>query len=313
MQDRYAANRRGLLPVVGIVGPTSAGKTALAVQVGLRVSAEVVSADSRQVYRYMDIGTAKPSLQDRSSIPHHLLDIVDPDQEYNLALFLRHSTEAIQDIQRRSKLPLLVGGTGQYIWSLVEGWQVPKVPPNPELRRHLERKARLHGAPTLHHELAGLDPAAADRIDGRNLRRVIRALELYYSSPDQDRGPPRKVPPPYVVKVLGLTLDRPARDRRINERVEAMIELGWSDEVRMLLEKGYTPELPSLSSLGYPELIRHFRNELSLKAAVEEIKRRTRKFSRRQYAWFQLSDARIQWHNPMGNIDLVEEEVAQWI
>ena len=303
MQDRLLA----------IVGPTAVGKSALALRFAKRIDGEAVNADSRQVYRYMDVGTAKPSPEDRAAVPHHLIDVIDPDEDYSLALFLRQASEAIRNVKRRSKLPILVGGTGQYVWGLLEGWQVPEVPPDPELRRCLEERARLEGPGSLYQELSNLDPAAAGRIDARNVRRVIRALEVHYASSDRQRSGPRKAAPPYRTKVLGLTLERSALYQRIDQRVDTMMASGWVEEVQALLDRGYSPELPSLSSLGYGELVQYLNGDLTLEAAAERIKNRSHGFARHQYAWFRLNDERISWFDASEGFDQAEAEVARWL
>ena len=280
---------------MAIVGPTATGKSALAVRLAKESDGEVVSADSRQVYRYMDIGTAKPTAEQRAAVRHHLIDIIDPNEDYSLALFLRQARSTISDIQARWKLPILAGGTGQYVWGLLEGWQVPNIPPHAELRRTLEARASTEGPSTLYHELAALDPQAASRVDTRNSRRVIRALEVALSRPESHNGVPSKRPPAYKVTVLGLTSDRPELDRRIDGRVDAMIAAGWVGEVEALLEAGYRLGMSSLSSLGYRELGQHLQAEKSLEEAVASIKRRTRRFARQQYTWFKPSDGRIRW------------------
>lgn len=299
--------------IVAIVGPTAAGKSALAVRLASELDGEVVSADSRQVYRYMDIGTAKPSKAQQAAVPHHLIDIVDPDEEYSLALFLRQARTAMQDIRSRSKLPIVAGGTGQYVWGLLEGWQVPAVEPDPAFRRELEARAEAEGPVALHEELAGVDPAAARRIDPKNARRVIRALEIHHSSstrPDE----PERTPPDFTPVVLGLTLDRAVLDQRIDERVDRMMEAGWVDEVKGLVDRGYTEELPSMSGLGYREIGQHLAGELSIEEAAATIKRRTRRFARQQYAWFKPDDERISWFeaSPAG-LEAAEDHVKALI
>ena len=285
----------GTPKLVAVVGPTATGKSALGIRIARQVDGEIVSADSRQVYRHMDIGTAKPSADQLSAVPHHLIDVVDPDEEYSLALFLRDARRAIGDILRRSRVPVVVGGAGQYMWGLLEGWQVPEVPPAGPLRRELEARAEADGAESLHRELAAVDPTAAGRIDPRNVRRVVRALEVFHLG--QGGGPdgPGREAPPFEAIIVGLTLDRNELDRRTDERVDSMIESGWLAEVRALLDLGYDLDLPSMSGLGYEELGRRLRGELSQDEAVDAIKRRTRRFARQQHGWFRLSDARIRW------------------
>ena len=280
--------------VVAIVGPTAAGKSALALRLASELGGEIVSADSRQVYRHMDIGTGKPSREQRASIPHHLTDIVDPDEEYSLALFLGQASAALHEIHSRSKLAIVAGGTGQYLWGLLEGWQPPQARPDPALRRELDEKARVEGAATLFEELARLDPAAARRIDPQNTRRIVRALEVVRAA--HGHPPERsRVAPSFQPLILGLTLGRATLYERIDERVDGMIEAGWVGEVERLLGRGFREDLPSLSSLGYRELGQHLKGELSLEAAVSKIKRKTRRLARQQYAWFRLDDERIRW------------------
>ena len=295
------------------MGPTAVGKSALALKLAIRLDAEIVGADSRQVYRGMDIGTAKPSAEDRSAVPHHLIDVVDPDDEYSLALFMGQACAAVRDIHSRSRLPIVVGGTGQYVWGLLEGWQVPAVSPDHGLRRQLEERAALHGAEALFEDLTRLAPQAAARIDPRNVRRVVRALEIEYTSrPDQPQEP-RKIAPPYQTRVIGLTLERAALYGRIDDRIDAMIEAGWIDEVSELLDRGYGPELSALSSLGYSELIQYLRDELTLDEAVQRIKYRTHRFARHQYAWFSLRDERIRWFDGSDELDAAEAYAVQWL
>jgi tRNA dimethylallyltransferase len=295
--------------ILAIVGPTGAGKSALAARLARELDGEIVSADSRQVYRYMDIGTAKPSAEQRAAVPHHLIDIIDPDEEYSLALFLCGARAAIRDIQSRSRLPILAGGTGQYVRGLLEGWQVPHVPPDPELRLDLETRARVQGAAALHVELAGVDPKAARRIDPRNARRLIRALEVYRRRKEGLSSEPTRETPPFRPVVLGLTLERTSLYERINRRVEDMIQAGWVGEVEGLLSRGYSPDLPSMSSLGYRELAQHLGGDKSLEEGVAEIKQRTRRFARQQYGWFRLGDQRIRWFQ--GSPDGLEAAATQ--
>ena len=301
-------------PLVAIVGPTGVGKSDLALGLAARLDGEIVSADSRQVYRFMDIGTAKPSPEDRAAVPHHLIDVVDPDGPFSLALFLQQARSAIADIAGRSRLPILAGGTGQWVWGLLEGWDVPSVAPDIELRTSLEERARREGHQALHTELSRTDPAAAARIDPRNVRRVIRALELLAAegTPRRPEGP-RKTPPPFDTRLVGLTRDRGALYRRIDRRVDSMIDRGWVGEVAALLDRGYGTELPSLSSLGYAELVQHLAGALDIEVAVQRIKYRTHRFARNQYAWFRPGDDRISWFDAESGVEKAEVEIAGWI
>ncbi len=283
-------------PVVAIVGPTATGKTALAVELALRFGGEIVGADSRQVYRGMNIGTGKPAPGERARVPHHLIDIVAPDEEFSVALYERLAAEAIAAIHRRGRLPLLVGGSGHYVWALLKGLRPPRVPPNPELRRELYAIAEEEGGiDWLHAQLQELDPVAAARIDPRNVRRVARAIEVTRATGVPFSRAGSAEPPPYRTLLIGLTAPRDVLGRRIDERVDAMFRAGWVDEVRRLLDTGYASDLPALSSLGYQAIVQHLRGEIALDHAIEQTKRDTRRFARRQYAWFRPRDPSIRW------------------
>jgi tRNA dimethylallyltransferase len=282
-------------PLVVIVGPTAVGKTALAVCLARAIGGEIVSADSRQVYRGMDIGTAKATAQERAQARHHLIDIVDPDETLGLAQFQAMAYAAITDITARGQVPLLVGGTGQYVLAVIEGWQVPRVPPNEALRRDLYRQAEKDGAAALHDRLAELDPVAARRIDPRNVRRVVRALEVCLITGQPISEQQTKSSPPYRTLMLGLTLPRPELYQRIDERVDRMIEAGLEEEVRRLVAAGYGFELPSMSGVGYGQFAPYLVGEASLPEVAGEIKRATRRFVRHQSNWFRPDDPRIHW------------------
>jgi tRNA dimethylallyltransferase len=281
--------------VLVIVGPTAVGKTALAVHLARRVGGEVISADSRQIYRQMDIGTAKATVEEQTMAPHHLIDVVDPDQELTLAHYQRLAMEAIAAVWARGRLPMLVGGTGLYVRALLEGWTIPEVPPNEALRDQLYRRAEEEGHEALHAELAEVDPEAAKRIDARNVRRVIRALEVYRETGMPISELQQKRPPGYQTLIVGLTMPRASLYERVDRRVDEMVAQGLVQEVRELLDRGYDPGLPSMSALGYAEITRHLQGELSLEDAVALIKRNTRRFIRQQYNWFRLSDPTIHW------------------
>src|SRR5258707_14749893 len=216
----------GKQPVVAIVGPTGIGKTALAVALAQQFPAEIVSADSRQIYREMDIGTAKPPAAERAAVPHHLIDIVDPDQTLTLAEYQTLVYAVIDDIHRRGKIALLVGGTGQYVTAVLEGWQAPEVAPNESLRAELESYAAAHGAEALFERLRALDPVAAERMDPYNVRRTIRALEVCIETGQPFSAQRSKVPPPYHVLELGLTMEREALYKRLDARIDGMMADG---------------------------------------------------------------------------------------
>ncbi|MBN1202368.1 MAG: tRNA (adenosine(37)-N6)-dimethylallyltransferase MiaA [Anaerolineae bacterium] len=282
-------------PLVVILGPTACGKTALSIPLAQAVNGEIVCADSRQIYRGMDIGTAKPTPAERAAVPHHLLDVVTPDQTYTLAEYQRAAYDTINTIHAQGKLPLLVGGTGQYITAVVEGWGIPEVPPNPDLRAELEAFAELYGARALHDRLHTHDPAAADRIDYRNVRRVIRALEVYLETGTPISVLQRKQPPPYRILLLGLTLPREVLYQRADDRIDRMLADGLLDEVRALLEAGYTWTCPAMSGLGYAQWQLYLDGATSYDEAVAAIRRETRAYIRRQDTWFKGHDTGTYW------------------
>jgi tRNA dimethylallyltransferase len=281
--------------LVAIVGPTGIGKSHLAIRLAQVFHGEIVNADSRQVYRYMDIGTAKPTPKELSLVPHHLIDIIDPDENFSLAQFQTLAYQTIKDIHQRRTLPLLVGGSGLYVWAVLEGWKIPAVPPDPELRKRLEEKAATMGADELYQELMELDPAAAQKIDPRNLRRVIRALEVHQKMGVYFSQLQSKESPSFNVLIIGLTADRRELYRRIDLRVDKMIEEGLVAEVEKLLNMGYDFKLPSMSSIGYKQIGLFLRGEMTLAEAIQQIKFETHRFVRHQYAWFRLDDAQIHW------------------
>ena len=298
--------------VLFVVGPTAVGKSALALHLALAFNGEIVNADSRQVYRLMDIGTAKPSPGDRERVRHHLIDILDPDQDFNLAVFLRMAREAIQGIRNRGKLPIVAGGTGQYIWALLEGWQVPHVPPHAGIRRELEDEAGRDGAGVLHQRLHEVDPQTASTIDPRNLRRVIRALEIYLTVGAAPSSLRRKhAPPSHRSFVIGLTLDRKALYGKIDRRVDDMLRRGLVEEVQDLLRAGYSPGLPCMASMGYREAALYLNGELTLEEAAQRIKYETHRFARRQYAWFRPADPRIHWVEAGLDVDRRAGDLAE--
>ena len=298
-----------------IVGPTGIGKSALAMRLAREFEGAIIGADSRQVYRRMSIGTAKPTDADRAEIPHHLVDIINPDERYSLALFLRDARSILNAKEARPRLPIVVGGTGQYIRGLLEGWQVPEANPNTKLRETLELRAQSEGVGALFEELRLLDAEAAGRIDGRNPRRVVRALEIALSRGSGDERP-RKIPPDYDAKIIGLTMERAALYRRIDARIEAQMAAGWIDEVRGLRELGYGVQDAALSGLGYAELIAHLDGELPLDEAVQRIKYRTHRYARQQYNWFRPGDERIRWLDaPVGDAEYARlaRDVREWL
>jgi len=281
--------------LVAIVGPTGIGKSRLALRLAQDFSGEIIGADSRQVYRYMDIGTAKPSREEQSLVPHHLIDIVNPDQDFSLAQYQKLAYESIAGIQQHQKLPLLVGGSGLYIRAVLEGWQIPHVLPNTELRQSLAERAAKEGVETLYQELVRIDPASAQRIDPHNTRRVIRALEVCQSTGVPFSRLQQKTTPPFETLIISLTTDRAELYRRVDARVDRMIEQGLVEEVKRLVSMGYGFDLPAMSGIGYKQIGQYLNGALTPKTATQQIKFETHRFVRQQYNWFRLGDKRIQW------------------
>ena len=290
-------------PLVVIVGPTAVGKSAFAIALAQKLDGEIVSADSRLFYRGMDIGTAKPSLKDRECVPHHLIDVAEPDEPWSLVLFQEQARKVISSIHARNKLPFLVGGTGQYIQAVLEGWQAPLQQPDLEWRRVLEEWGREIGPRELHARLKLLDPEAANHIEPGNLRRTVRALEVIFKSGKRFSEQRLKANSPYSLCIIGLNRPRVELYARIDDRIDRMVAGGLLDEVKSLLAKGYSPELSTLSAIGYREMVAVQQGEMSLDDAVRQMKRLTRQFVRRQANWFKENDPRIHWVNPDESIN----------
>jgi len=284
--------------LVAIVGPTAVGKSELALHLSQSFNGEIIGADSRQVYRYMDIGTNKPTLAQRTLTPHHLVDVVNPDEDFNLAIYCQLARGAIKTIQQRDKLPLLIGGSGLYVWSIIEGWRMPNVPANPELRCKLETKARQEGSHALYQELQKVDPLAASKVHPANSRRIIRSLEIYQLIGELPSRLWCKEAPSFPILIIGLSLERGELYRRIDSRVDKMIKEGLVEEVEGLLRMGYSSVLPSMSGIGYKQIGEFLQGKMSLPAAAERIKYETHRLVRHQYAWFRLNDKRIHWLDP---------------
>ena len=294
---QYPAEILGALPIrlIAIVGPTAVGKTALAIQLAERFGGEIIGADSRQVYRFMDIGSAKPTVPERLRVTHHLIDIVTPDESLTLGKYKALATASIHAIASRGKVPLIVGGTGLYLRTIIEGWTIPEVAPDYALRERLLAQAQAHGNAVLYEQLQAVDPAAAGKVDPRNVRRVVRYLEVYHATGQPISSRQHKIAPPYQLLQIGLTMPRLQLYDRIDTRVDVMMSQGLLEEVRRLVDMGYDGDLPALSGFGYRQLIQYLHGSMLLDEAVAEIKKETRRFVRRQYAWFPLDDPNIRW------------------
>lgn len=299
---------RGYVRPVAIVGPTASGKTAVSIELARRLNAEIISADSMAIYRKMDIGTAKPTAEEQGLATFHMIDVVDPDEPFTVADFQDRAVEVIDRLLAEDKTPLLVGGTGLYIKAVLDGLNIPGPGRDPELRARFEQVASEKGSAYLHEKLRRVDPVTAERLHPNDQKRVIRALEVY-----EGTGRPmseiiaetKPVAPRYPDAIqFGLTMDRARLYRRIEDRVDELVRLGLVDEVQGLLDQGYGEDLPSMEGLGYKEIVGYIKGEYGLDAAIDLLKRNTRRFAKRQYTWFR-ADARITW------IDIDQNSLAE--
>jgi tRNA dimethylallyltransferase len=282
-------------PVVVIVGATGVGKSDFAIRLAKWLDAEIVSADSRLFYRGMDIGTAKPSKKMQAEIPHYLIDVVDPDETWSLAVFQKEAKKAIDVIHEKGKTAIIVGGTGQYIRAVLEEWELPPQSPDMNIRKTLENWANEIGIQELHKKLELIDPAAAEKIDPTNMRRTIRALEVILLTGKRFSEQRKKGKPVFDTITIGLWCPRVELYQIIDQRIENMLSLGFVNEVKNLLEKGYPPDSAAMSAIGYKQLISYLQGEITYEEAVRLIKRMTRIFVRRQSNWFKQEDPSIHW------------------
>lgn len=273
-------------PLVVILGATAVGKTALSLELAERFQGEIVGADSRQVYRGLDIGTAKPTPAERSRVPHHLIDVVSPATPFSLAEYQQMAYATIDDIHARGRVPFLVGGTALYVRAVVDGLRIPEVPPDPALRARLEADLARDGLGALVARLTELDPRGAAVVDLRNPRRVLRALEIVLLTGQSKLDLEGAAPPPYTIFRIGLERPRAELHARIRTRVLEMVDAGLATETARLLDAGYADTLPAMSSLGYREMAAHLRGELTLEQAVDRICIETNRFVRHQLTWF---------------------------
>lgn len=290
-----------------LVGPTAVGKSRLAVELASRLGAEIISADSRQVYRHLDIGTAKPSAAERRQVPHHLIDIAEPDHAYTVAEYVVAAGAAIAAVRRRGRLPLLVGGSGLYVRAVTGGLQIPQVAPDPQFRRELETRAAAEGPHALHGELQRVDPVAAARIDPRNVRRTIRALEVARTQP-----PLTVAAPPVQARFIGLRLDRTPLYQAIDRRVDSMVARGLVEEVAALHARGLGWDLPAMTGIGYRQFGAYLRGEQPLAEAIQQTKYATHRLVRQQATWFRRDDPQITWFDAEPREGLAAAVAARW-
>jgi len=275
--------------LIVILGPTASGKSELAVKLAKQFNGEIINADSRQVYQGTDIGTAKLTKKQMAGIPHYLIDIVNPNQEFTLAQYKKLAVKTIRDIQKRGRLPFLVGGTGLYIQAVVDNLQIPQVKPNKKIRDKLEKL----GNQQLFNRLKKLDALTAKTIDQNNKRRLIRALEVCLLTKKSFSEQRKKGQPIFNVLEIGLKLNKETLNKKIDQRVEKMIQAGLIEEVEKLIQN-YSPHWPALSGIGYQETIQYLQGKTSLEKTEELIKQRTCQYTRRQMTWFKR-DKRIIW------------------
>jgi tRNA dimethylallyltransferase len=301
-------------PLIAILGPTAVGKTELSIRLAERLNGEIVSADSRLLYQGMDIGTAKPTPAEQARVPHHLIDVVTPEETWSLAQFQVAAHAVIGQIHRREKLPFLVGGTGQYMHAIIQGWQIPEVEPNPQLREFLDKWATEVTPIGLHERLAVLDIEAAKTIDPRNVRRTIRALEVILSTGERFSTQRKQAPSPYEILQMGIMRPREELYARIDQRIQTMFDEGFVEEVKQLLEQGYSPDLPTMSAIGYQEISMYLLGKTSMDEAIIQMKRRTRVFVRRQANWFRLSNPNIHWFQySERTMEAMEQIIHAWL
>lgn len=300
-----------------LLGPTAVGKTPISIDIAKKLNGEIISADSMQIYKYMDIGTAKVTTEEMDNIPHYMLDIVYPDEEFTVADFKKESENYIKDINKRGNLPIIVGGTGLYLNSIVYELKFTKVASNEDLRQKYNNLAKTHGNQYIHDILSTIDPISSERINPNDRKRIIRAIEIFYET-----GKPmsyynkdfRKETNKYNLAMIGLTMDRAKLYSRINERVDIMINDGLIQEVNMLMDMGYNKKLVSMQGIGYKEIASYLEKEIELDEAIEMLKRNTRKYAKRQLTWFRR-DNRIKWIdvNQFDSTNAISEYIIDYI
>lgn len=282
-----------------VVGPTASGKTKLAVELALAHNGEVVSADSMQIYRTLDIGTAKPTAEEMRGVPHHMLDVAGPEEDFSVARYVEMAAACVDDILARGKLPIVAGGTGLYIDSLLSGRTFASFSPKSTLRAQLQARAEKEGGERLWRELRGVDPEAAARLHPNDEKRVIRALEVWYQTGrtiTEHNRLTQAIPPRYEALTLGLAFqEREDMWRRIDRRVDEMMEQGLVEEVRGVLARGTPPTCTAMQAIGYKEMVQAVRTGGDVLAAAEEVKLRSRQYAKRQLTWFRRNPA-TRWH-----------------
>lgn len=299
--------------VIAVVGPTAVGKTKLSIDIARRLNTEIISGDSMLVYRNMDIGTAKPDLAERNGVTHHLIDILDPAEEYSVADFQKNAALLIEQLNNQNKIPIIAGGTGLYVKALLEGYRFNTEAANEKLRQELQNLAADKGPETLYNRLTALDPKTASRLHPNDVRRVIRAIEVIMSSgrsvSQEKEGRTACI---YDTAVIGLMMERPLLYRRIDRRVEIMIEQGLISEVASLLNRGISPGAQAMKGIGYKEVICYLKGEADLPATVSAIQQATRNFAKRQMTWYRRMPY-IEWFDAALPYDTLMETIYSYI
>ena len=303
--------------LVAVIGATATGKTTIGVELALQLDGEVVNVDSRLFYRGMDVATAKPGTDETKGVPHHLIDILDPDEHFSVAEYLRTVRAVIADISSRGKLPILVGGSGQYIWAIIEGWEVPEIEPDLKLRAELESKLSSDGVASLAQQLNDTSPDVAKVTDLKNPRRVIRAIERALSDRDEsDSNRSKADEHPFDHFIVGLKVERSILHTRVVDRLTAIEESGWVKEVEGLIARGYSDTTRALSGIGYRQVVGHLEGQYDLDEAIRLTAVATNRLIRQQSNWFKHDDARINWFDmtddPVATTKSVLNAVSDW-
>lgn len=310
--------RERLIPLLAIVGPTAAGKTKISVSLAQKLNGEIVSADSVQVYRYLNIGSAKPSIQERKGVPHHLIDIVDPDVSFTVYDYQRQAQKVIQEIDRRNKLPILTGGTGLYIKAVLDNYHFNSRKTNTLIRKRLSEELALKGKEDFYQMLQQVDPPTAEKVHPNDSRRILRALEFFYLTGEpisqQRERTKKKTKSFYRLTLIGLSMPRNVLYETINNRAEQMIQNGFLTEVKQLLDRGYDGDLKALQSLGYYHLVRYLDGKWDWETTISTFKRDTRRYAKRQLTWFR-ADKRVNWYTlePQGNTNHLLDQICSRI
>ena len=296
--------------IVVVVGATATGKTTVGVELALAFDGEIVNGDSRLFYRGMDVATAKPTRDEMKGVPHHLIDILDPNELYSLAGYLKHARLVIEEITSRGKLPIIVGGSGQYIWAILEGWEVPEIKPNDKLRDELESQLAAKGVETLAAYLTSIAPSIAADTDLLNPRRVIRAVERVMSnSTDASQNRRKAEEEPFNALIIGLSVERSVLHKRVTDRLDVMLENGWQSEVESLVDAGYSASDRALSGIGYRQMMAHLNGEFDLEEAVRKTAVATNRLIRHQNNWFKQADPRIRWFDMTADSPVITKSI----